>query len=240
VNAVRVARQHLALSQRAFAALIDVSVETVRAWDSGRRRIPAEAVAYIRSAALQHLQGEAFTVLDAEAPTESAPPPLRSSPDASGTSSDATSQNLSSLREVARAIGVSVYTLRAAVRDGRLAAVYSTRVVFGRPVPLSTVADGLEYFRRYHGRRRRWVARPPMPESLPTVPADYDVQLRALRRRTGLTQTQLAAAIGAANKAVVYQWESRKRRPSPVLWQRIDVFAQERKSINAPLWKHCP
>lgn len=237
MNAVRAARQQLALSQRAFAALIDVSVETVRAWDSGRRRIPAAAVAAIRAAAFQHLRGVALTVLDAEVPAESAAPALHSS-DASGTSSDATSQHLSPLREVARAIGVSVYTLRAAVRDGRLAAVYSTRVVFGRPIPLSTVADGLEYFRRYHGRRRRWVTWPPTPEPLPTVPADYDVQLRSLRRRAGLTQTQLATAIGAANKAVVYQWESRKRRPSPVLWQRIDAFARERKSINAPLWKH--
>jgi len=26
---------------------------------------------------------------------------------------------------------------------------------------------------------------------------------------------------GAAGKAVIYQWESRKRTPSPVLWQRI-------------------
>ena len=169
MNAVRVARQHLALSQRAFAALIDVSVETVRAWDSGRRRIPAEAVAYIRSAALQHLQGEAFTVLDAEAPTESAPPPLRSSPDASGTSSDATSQNLSSLREVARAIGVSVYTLRAAVRDGRLApctvrAWYSVDRFRSRPSPMAwntsaattAAADDGSLGRRCRSRSRQF------------------------------------------------------------------------------------
>jgi hypothetical protein len=31
----------------------------------------------------------------------------------------------------------------------------------------------------------------------------------------------LARRIGAAGKAVVYQWESRKRTPSPVLWQRV-------------------
>jgi hypothetical protein len=31
----------------------------------------------------------------------------------------------------------------------------------------------------------------------------------------------LARGFGAAGKAVVYQWESRKRPPSPVLWQRV-------------------
>ena len=32
---------------------------------------------------------------------------------------------------------------------------------------------------------------------------------------------QFAAMIGAAGKAVVYQWEARKRTPSPLFWQRI-------------------
>jgi DNA-binding transcriptional regulator YiaG len=36
-----------------------------------------------------------------------------------------------------------------------------------------------------------------------------------------LSQSAFAQRIGAANKAVVYQWESRKRTPSPVLWQRV-------------------
>ena len=58
---------------------------------------------------------------------------------------------------------------------------------------------------------------------LPTVPEDYDERLRQLRRRRRLhlTQGALALRLGAAGKAVVYQWESRKRTPSPVLWQRI-------------------
>ena len=59
------------------------------------------------------------------------------------------------------------------------------------------------------------------PAPLPTVPDDYDKRLRDLRRRRGLTQDALARRIGAAGKAVVYQWESRKRTPSPVLWQRV-------------------
>ncbi len=31
----------------------------------------------------------------------------------------------------------------------------------------------------------------------------------------------LARLVGAAGKAVVYQWEARKRTPSPLFWQRI-------------------
>jgi DNA-binding transcriptional regulator YiaG len=54
-----------------------------------------------------------------------------------------------------------------------------------------------------------------------TVPTDYDRQLRRVRLGLRLSQSQFAKLIGAANKAVVYQWETRKRRPSPVFWQRI-------------------
>jgi hypothetical protein len=53
------------------------------------------------------------------------------------------------------------------------------------------------------------------------VPENYDAQLVGLRMRLGLTQSELAERIGAASKAVVYQWESRKRVPSPVLWARV-------------------
>ena len=59
---------------------------------------------------------------------------------------------------------------------------------------------------------------------LRTVPPDYDHRLRALRRRLGLTQEGLAQRIDAAGKAVVYQWESRKRTPSPVFWGRIEAL----------------
>ena len=50
------------------------------------------------------------------------------------------------------------------------------------------------------------------------------VQIRALRRARGLSQAQLATLVGAARKAVVYQWEARKRTPSPVFWQRITAL----------------
>ena len=81
-----------------------------------------------------------------------------------------------------------------------------------------------------HARRRRAIHGSPLPllagqeicpAPLPTVPNDYDRRLRALRRRLRLTQDGLARRIGAAGKAVIYQWESRKRTPSPVLWQRV-------------------
>ena len=56
------------------------------------------------------------------------------------------------------------------------------------------------------------------------APPDYDTHLVQLRRRFGLSQAELAERIGAASKAVVYQWESRKRRPSQVLWRRVLVL----------------
>ena len=58
------------------------------------------------------------------------------------------------------------------------------------------------------------------------MPDDYDVQIRALRRAHGVSQAQLATLVGAARKAVVYQWEARKRTPSPVFWQRITALHQ--------------
>ena len=70
--------------------------------------------------------------------------------------------------------------------------------------------------------RYRWFAgQHACPAPLPAVPHDYDQQLRTLRHRLKLMQGGLAQRIGAAGKAVIYQWESRKRTPSPVLWQRI-------------------
>jgi DNA-binding transcriptional regulator YiaG len=38
---------------------------------------------------------------------------------------------------------------------------------------------------------------------------------------SGLRSTPAHVVTRAAGKAVVYQWESRKRTPSPVLWQRV-------------------
>lgn len=42
-----------------------------------------------------------------------------------------------------------------------------------------------------------------------------------------MSQARFADLVGAARKAVVYQWESRKRTPSPVFWQRIQALSQD-------------
>ena len=75
----------------------------------------------------------------------------------------------------------------------------------------------------YYGRPVKPVDRR-TPLTWASVPSDYDAQIRALRRARGLSQGQLATLVGAARKAVVYQWEARKRTPSPVFWQRITAL----------------
>jgi transcriptional regulator with XRE-family HTH domain len=52
--------------------------------------------------------------------------------------------------------------------------------------------------------------------------SNYAATLIGLRRRLGFSQQQLATKVGAASKAVVYQWESGKRKPSPGFWLRIE------------------
>ena len=122
------------------------------------------------------------------------------------------------LGALAKEFRVHIRTLQAAVRTGRLAAQFSVRSVFGRPRRLATRA-ATEQFMASHYRRFSGQAICPAP--LPTVPHNYPQQLRALRRRLRLTQGGLAQRIGAASKAVIYQWESRKRTPSPVLWHNV-------------------
>ena len=65
------------------------------------------------------------------------------------------------------------------------------------------------------------------------MPEDYDVQIRMLRRARGLSQAQLATLVGGAGKAVVYQWEARKRTPSPLFWQRLAAL-QNRLRPESP------
>ena len=106
---------------------------------------------------------------------------------------------LLSLPVLALLIGVHVKTLRVAARDGRLPVTYDTRTTFRRLRARATPAAARAFRRSYYGRTVR--------------PVD--------RRANGLSQGQLATLVGAARKAVVYQWEARKRTPSPVFWQRI-------------------
>ena len=120
-------------------------------------------------------------------------------------------------------IGVHVKTLRSGARDGRLPVTYDTRTTFRRLRARATLAAGTLFRRAYYGRQVRPADRREPPRWA-SVPGDYDVQIRALRRARGLSQAQLATLVGAARKAVVYQWEARKRTPSPVFWQRITAL----------------
>ena len=120
-------------------------------------------------------------------------------------------------------VGVHVKTLRSAARDGRLSVTYDTRTTFRRLRARATLADARAFRRSYYGRTVRPDDRR-APLTWASVPSDYDAQIRTLRRTLGVSQAQLATLVGAARKAVVYQWEARKRMPSPLFWQRITVL----------------
>ena len=127
------------------------------------------------------------------------------------------------LDQLARELHVHVRTLQAAARTGRLDAHFSVRSAFGRPIRYASRAAGDQFLARHY---RCFSGQAVCPRPLPTVPVDYDDRLRGLRRRMRLTQDALARQIGAAGKAVVYQWESRKRTPSPVLWARVEAVGR--------------
>ena len=109
-----------------------------------------------------------------------------------------------------------VRTLQAAARTGRLDVHFSEQSVFGRPRKVASRAAAESFIRTHY---RRFAGQAPCPAPLPSVPPDYDVRLKILRSEFELSQPALARLIGAAGKAVVYQWESRKRTPSPVFWR---------------------
>ena len=123
-------------------------------------------------------------------------------------------------------IGVHVKTLRAAARDGRLPVTYDNKTTFRHLRARATPAAARAFRRSYYGRPVKPVDRR-APLTWASVPDDYDEQIRAVRRARGLSQAQLATLVGAARKAVVYQWEARKRRPWPRFWQRLAVIHRE-------------
>jgi DNA-binding transcriptional regulator YiaG len=127
-----------------------------------------------------------------------------------------------SLQVLAQLLHVHVRTLRAAAHDGRLAVTFGTRPYFGRLTARATREAGAAFmatwYQRTYGRGRRSL----IPVCRVQVPENYAARVIGLRRRLGFSQQQLAARVGAAGKAVVYQWESGKRRPSPVFWLRVE------------------
>jgi DNA-binding transcriptional regulator YiaG len=135
--------------------------------------------------------------------------------------------DLVSLQVLADELHMHVRTLRAAAHDGRLAATFNPRPYFGKLTATATREDAARFmatwYRRTYGRgRRRLVA-----VYRVTVPANFAATIVGVRRRLGLSQQQLAVRVGAASKAVVYQWESGKRRPSPVFWLRIEKLQRQ-------------
>jgi DNA-binding transcriptional regulator YiaG len=195
VNTLRELRRSIGLKQKEFALLLQVPLETLRTWDSGRRAVPPRVVAKAKR-----------VVADRPRQTE-----------------------LLSLDVLARELGVHERTLRAAARSGRLVVEFSPRSAFGRPIRLATRAAAAEFVRRYYRQcYSRYSAKPTPPDI--SVPSDYDRRLRRVRRDLRLTQSAFAERIGAAGKAVVYQWETRKRRPSPAFWLKIAALAINARS----------
>jgi DNA-binding transcriptional regulator YiaG len=195
MNEFRKLRREAGLSQPEFAALVGISAESCRAWDSGRRPLPAKILQSVRTVVRQNLDDRKPLPLD----------------------------------QLARELGLNIHTVRAAVRSGRLVAHFHVKSVFGRPMRRATLAAGRAFLER---ARWRPIPMPAVASPLVEVPPNYDVLLKDLRRTLRLTQAGLASAIGAAGKAVVYQWESRKRTPSPVLWREIEGLRSERGSTR--------
>jgi DNA-binding transcriptional regulator YiaG len=186
------------LSQRQCAELLHVPVNTLRMWDSGLPRTPADIVSRLRIAVEQRTHGSELLSLD----------------------------------QLASELGVHQRTLRDAVRAGRLEVQLLTRSAFGRPIRRVTRHAGAVFMERYYNKKSfsRFAIRPPV--LITRIPPDYDRQLTRLRRKLRLTPSALAVRIGAAGKAVIYQWESRKRQPSIVFWQR--VLALRANGLNRP------
>jgi DNA-binding XRE family transcriptional regulator len=77
------------------------------------------------------------------------------------------------------------------------------------------------HYRQRYSRYAPSVAAPPVT----VVPANFAFRLIGLRLRHNLTQAGLARRLGAASKAVIYQWESKRRTPSATFWQRVEQLA---------------
>lgn len=203
---LRECRNRLGLSQRQMAVRLGVDLETCRVLDSARRPAP---VAILARARLLAAQVPAPVVIRVPAPQRPSP---------------STDEPLLPLPILARMIGTHVRTLWNAARRGQLAVVYDTRTTFRQMRSRATFSEARRYREQDYGRRHVASAQVSSP-TWAAIPPDYDKRIRRLRRRMHLTQAAFARKLGAANKAVIYQWESRKRRPSPVFWQRIEGLA---------------
>jgi DNA-binding transcriptional regulator YiaG len=141
-------------------------------------------------------------------------------------------QNLVPLQVLADELHVHVKTLRAAAHDGRLAATFGPRPFCGKLTATATREAAAQFmakwYRRTYGRGRRRL----VPVCRVIVPENYAATVVGVRRRLGLSQQQLAEKVGAAGKAVVYQWETGKRKPSPVFWLRIERLQRQVENLR--------
>ena len=112
---------------------------------------------------------------------------------------------------------LSVGIVRASEDSCNNAVTYDNKTTFRRLRARATPAAARAFRRAYFGRAVRPDDRR-APLTWASVPSDYAAQICAVRRARGLSQAQLATLVGAARKAVVYQWEARKRTPSPLFW----------------------
>ena len=98
--------------------------------------------------------------------------------------------------------------------------------VFGLPIRFASRA-AIDEFVRLHYRHRYTRYATPLPRPHVTVVrSNFASRLIGLRLRFHLTQAELARRIGAANKSVIHQWETRKRTPSVVFWIRLKQLAR--------------
>ena len=135
--------------------------------------------------------------------------------------------DLLTLDILAREYHIHPRTMRAAARDGRLTVRFSNRSVFGRPMRLASRGAVDDFVRRHYRQRYSRFANSVTPPRVPIVPPNFASRLIGLRLRLRITQGELARRIGAASKAVVYRWESRRRAPSSAFWGRIERLALE-------------
>jgi DNA-binding transcriptional regulator YiaG len=138
------------------------------------------------------------------------------------------------LQVLADELHVHVRTLRAAAHDGRLAVTFGPRPFFGKLTATATREAAARFMARWYRRTYGRGRRRPVAVCRVTVPVNYAAKLVGLRHRLGLSQQQLAYRVGAAGKAVVYQWESGKRKPSPVFWLRIERLQCETRGLAGP------
>jgi DNA-binding transcriptional regulator YiaG len=210
MGGLRALRRTEGLLQREFADLLQVPINTLRLWDSGIRPVPPRVLHRARAAVAERVQKAALR----------APSPLDRSVTANERALPTNPHASLPLATVARLIHVHVRTLNAAARDGRRRVSYDTWTTFRSLRTRATLADA-EMFLRGYREKGLWPTVQPPRLTWDQIPSDYDTQVRRIRRRLRLTQAAFATRVGAARKAVVYQWESRRRCPSPVFWQRI-------------------